>query len=190
MLLELYKKLILLGIVIGPIFWLVFTDDGQRRSDSVFLWLKGENSIEFNLKELDAALTETELKTVYPDITWQCETRETSFGDRLCLTLIGTFNGIPAKYLTLFFADQRISALKLIYHPGYHKQLQGQLLQQLGDAEDESRAAVTAPAPESIVRWRTNHGEVVVKRKLTEDEEAALFWLSPSRLMSYRQPDS
>ncbi len=190
MLLELYKKLILLGIVIGPIFWLVFTDDGQRRSDSVFLWLKGENSIEFNLKELDAALTESELKTVYPDITWQCETRETSFGDHLCLTRIGTFNGIPAKYLTLFFADQRISALKLIYHPGYHEQLQAQLLQQLGDAEDESRAAVTSPAPGSIVRWRTNHGEVVVKRKLAEDEEAALFWLSPSRLMSYRQPDS
>ncbi len=34
---KLYKRLLLIVIVVGPMWWLIFTEDGQRRSDMFML---------------------------------------------------------------------------------------------------------------------------------------------------------
>ena len=179
----LYKKLLILTLVFGPIVWLMFTDDGQRRTDTMVLWLFGEHEINMDLAALDAHFTEEELKTVYPDLDWQCREHQSSYGNHLCVSRIGIFNGIPSKYITIFFTGRHISAMKLRYRAGNHDQFLVQLRRQLGRPDDEARASVTAPDPEEVLQWRTPYGLVVAKRLLDSDEEPALFWLS------YAQPE-
>jgi len=178
---RIHKTIFALAAVIGPLYWLTMTSDGQRRVDSTLLSLTGKPAIDFNLKAVDGRLTETELKKVFPDQEWLCTDQPSAFGQRLCASQIGTFNGLPARYLTLFFADGQASGLKLAYRGIYHDQLIQQLIQQLGQPQMD--APGTAPA-EAVLRWRTDHGMVILKQQLLEDEEAALLWVAGMKLPS------
>lgn len=179
---ELYKKLLILAVVFCPIVWLMFTEDGQRRTDTVVLWLFGEDEIKMELRALDTRFTEEELRKVYPDLPWQCQERSTPYGDYLCVSRIGVFNGIPSRYITFFFDAGQLSAVKLHYRENNHNQLLSQLHRQLGQADDEVRASVTAPDPDEILQWHTSYGTVVMKRQLQENEEPSLFWITTNRL--------
>lgn len=172
-----HKTVFALAAVIGPLYWLTATDDGQRRVDSVLLTLAGKPAVDFNLAALDGRLTEAELKQVFPDQDWQCQDQASAFGQRLCAAEIGSFNGLPARYLSVFFAGGHASALKLGYRNVYHDQLLTQLLQQLGQP---GSAGQDAPPAEAVLRWDTGHGSVVLKRQLLEGDEAALLWLAGS----------
>lgn len=178
----LYKKLLILAVVFGPIVWLMFTDDGQRRTDTVVLWLFGEKEIKMDLQVLDSQFSEDELKEVYPELNWQCQAYQSTYGDRLCVSRIGVFNGIPSRYISFFFQAGQVSAVKLNYRTDNHAQLQIQLRQQMGQPDLEARTAVTAPDPDEVLQWRTPYGMVIMKRNLLGDEEAALFWLSTTHL--------
>lgn len=179
----LYKKLLLLAMVFGPITWLMFTDDGQRRTDTVVLWLFGEKEIKMDLAVLDSHFTEADLKQVYPDLNWQCQTRQTPYGDQLCASRVGILNGIPSRYISFIFQDGQLSAVKLNYRNNNHEQLQVQLRQQLGSPDLEPRTTVaTSPDAEEILQWRTAYGVVVMKRVLLSDEEPSLFWLASNHL--------
>lgn len=178
----LYKKLLILAVVFGPIVWLMFTEDGQRRTDTAVLWLFGEAEIKMELSALDTQFTEDELREVYPDLKWQCQERATPYGDYLCVSRIGVFNGIPSKYITFFFDAGQLSALKLHYRNSNHTQLLSLLHQQLGQADNETRTSVTAPDPDEVLQWRTAYGLVVMKRQLKEDEEPSLFWIASNHL--------
>ena len=70
----LYKKLLMLAIVIGPIFWLVFTDDGQRRTDLVMLHVFGDGG-ELNLaiEKLNSGMTEYQFRELFPDLALGCD---------------------------------------------------------------------------------------------------------------------
>lgn len=178
----LYKKLLILAVVFGPITWLMFTDDGQRRTDTVVLWLFGENEIQMDLEVLDSRFTEDNLKQVYPDLSWQCQLRETPYGDQICASRIGVFNGIPSRYISFFFRETQLSAVKLNYRQSNHAQFQIQLRQQLGLPDLEARTTVGAPDQQEIIQWRTPYGMVVMKRELVGDEEPSLFWLASAHL--------
>jgi hypothetical protein len=173
----LYKRLIAFLVVIGPIYWLVFTEDGQRRTDSVVLYLWGEDEINFNLEALDEHFTENELHQVYPDIAWQCQENKTIFGNRLCTSKIGIYNGIPAHYITVFFHDQRINGVKIAYRRIYHEQVTQQLLLQMGDPAQESGTSSTGSDNETVLRWDTSRGNVILKKVLRDEDDASLFWL-------------
>jgi hypothetical protein len=178
----LYKRLLAFLIVIGPIYWLIFTEDGQRRTDSVVLFLWGEDEIKFNLDALDDRFTEAELLKVFPDIDWQCKDGATNFGNRMCAAKIGIYNGIPAHYILVYFHDQWITGVKIAYRRIYHDQLIQQLLQQLGEPVRENNDDVTQPVEEIILRWDTSRGNVFLKQVLNEKEEPALLWFPyPSR---------
>ncbi len=173
MLNPIYKRLLLVVIVVGPIYWLVFTEDGQRRSDAVLLWLLGKDEIRINLKALSPALKKSDLEKVYANIEWRCPARNSAFGNSLCAANIGLYNDIPAKYITLFFADDRLNAMKLEYLRHYHKQILKQLYLQLGKPEP-----TPADKPDSpIYHWLTDNGMVIGKKKLKESDEPALLWL-------------
>jgi len=178
----LYKKLLLLALVFGPIVWLMFTDDGQRRTDTMVLWLFGEKEIKMDLQLLDQRFSEAELKQVYPDLEWQCQNRATAYGDRVCVSRIGVFNGIPARYITFFFQQEGLTALKLHYRRPNHTQLQDLLRRQLGQPELEPRASPSAPTADETLRWRTPYGMLIMKRELLNADEPALFWLAASTL--------
>jgi hypothetical protein len=175
-----YKKLLMLCVVFGPILWLMFTEDGQRRTDTMVLWLFGEKEIQMDLEALSDQFTEQEIAQVYAALDWHCQDLEGIYGNRHCVARVGIFNGIPARYLTTFYRDGRLRALKLHYRSNNHGQLQSQLRYQLG-APDTSPQALKASG--QVLRWRTHHGLVLMKRELLGEDEPALFWLS-SALMS------
>ncbi len=173
----LYKRLIAFLIVIGPIYWLIFTEDGQRRTDSVVLFLWGEDEIKFNLEALDDRFTETELLEVFPDIDWQCQDGESNFGNRACAARIGVYNTIPAHYLAVFFHDRYINGVKIVYRRSYHNQLIQQLLQQMGEPVKENTDTPDPGDNATILRWDTTRGNVILKQELNEQEDPVLFWL-------------
>lgn len=173
----LYKRLLAFLIVIGPIYWLIFTEDGQRRTDSVVLFLWGEDEIKFNLEALDDRFTESELREVFPDIDWKCQDVDNDFGNRLCAAKIGIYNGIPAHYLALFFHDQWVNGVKVGYRRNYHDQVIQQLLQQLGEPVRETPENPPSDDTETILRWDTGRGNVILKQALKETEEPVLLWL-------------
>ena len=174
----LYKRLLAILIVAGPFSWLVFTEDGQRRTDSVLLRLAGEKEISLNLKALDNRFSEDELKKAFPDIDWQCRDQASNFGNRLCASSIGVYNGIPSRLIAVYLQDRRISGLKLVYRPNYHEQLLQQLLQQLGQPQRENKLGDGAPQPDTILRWQTGEGTVILKQRLAQQDEPALIWLT------------
>jgi hypothetical protein len=174
-----YKRFLIFFIVIGPIFWLVLTEDGQRRTDIVLLTLWGEDEIALNLKALDNQVTEEDLKKVFPDLTWTCNDEPNEFGNRICATSIGIFNDIPARYITIFFRDRWINGVKIGYRRNYHELLKQQLRHQLGAPTNDGRFPATDGA-EPVLHWITESGNVILKETLNEGEEAALLWLSSS----------
>ena len=176
----LYKRLLAFLIVIGPIYWLIFTEDGQRRTDSVVLYLWGEDEIKLNLEALDDRFTEADLKTVFPDIEWKCQDQNTNFGDRLCAAQIGIYNGIPARAIAVFFKGQWVNGLRVNYRRIYHDQLIQQLWQQLGSPIEENATGKEKPGNDTILRWDTGKGNVIVKQTLGESDESALLWLPRS----------
>jgi hypothetical protein len=171
-----YKNLLILCVVFGPVFWLMFTEDGQRRTDTMVLWLFGEEEISMDLEALSNQYTEQEMAQVYAALNWHCRDLEGIYGDRHCVARIGIFNLIPARYLTAFYRDDGLTAMKLHYRANNHGQLQSQLRYQLGDPDKSAQAA--AGDQGQVLQWRTHHGMVLLKKELVGEEEPALFWLS------------
>jgi hypothetical protein len=180
----LYKRLLAFVAVIGPIFWLVFTEDGQRRTDTVVLTLWGEEEIKLNLQALDNQITEDEFKKIFPDIPWQCKDEASSFGNRLCASRIGVFNGIPSHYITVFFQNNWVNGAKIRYRRKYHNQLKQQLWQQMGNPAPDHAIPQSQESEDPILHWSTNNGHIILKDKLRKNEEASLMWLPFSMLPS------
>ncbi len=177
-----YKRLLLVTIVVGPIWWLVFTEDGQRRSDMFLLRVFGDAPFYLNLKVLDGRFNEAELHQLYPEFSWQCKDEATDFGDRYCISRIGSFNDLPADSAALFFRDSGITAVKVNYRHNYHAQLGKDLRYQLGYPLPEAASARDMPDANKVVHWRTEGGHVITKKILDKGEESALLWLSPAQM--------
>ena len=182
-----YKRLLLVAIVVGPMWWLVFTEDGQRRSDMVLLKLFGDEPLYLNLKVLDDRFTEQEIRQLYPDIPWQCEQKASAFGVRTCYGKIGSFNKIPADHAKLFFGDSTLTAVKVVYSRNYHGILGKDLNHQLGKPLP-TFASDDIPPDDTVVRWRADGGFVVAKKKLNKGEEPALLWLSSTQTARGSRP--
>lgn len=169
----LYKKLLLLVMVIGPIYWLMFTDDGRRRTDLVILTLLGHPSVELRLDILAPAATEQEFREFLPDVEWQCRNTRSPFGERSCLSTIASFNDAPARNLVLYFEENAFQAMKVVYRSGYHDWLVALLRDMLGDP---------ATSAGGVLQWDTGKGLVLMQEQLSgQGEEPALMWLSIER---------
>ena len=113
----LYKNLLLLAMVLGPLYWLILTEDGQIRTDVVLLTLFGKPELNLTIERLNSDLTEAQLRALFPDLTLDCEAAETPFGDRACRVEIGIFNSVPARAFTLFLEDDQVRAARVDYRP-------------------------------------------------------------------------
>ena len=165
----LYKKLLLFVIVAGPIFWLMFTEDGRRRTDLVALSLAGDPSVELRLDILASVATEEKFHEFLPDVTWQCQNTHSPFGERSCVSPIASFNDAPAHYLVLYFQNNALQAMKVVYRRSYHDWLVALVDEMLG-----------TPAPAGdVLQWDTGKGLVLMQKQLAEqDGEPTLMWLS------------
>lgn len=168
-----HKRFFLVLIVVAPIYWLVFTEDGRRRSDTVILWLFGGDPIHINFQEISKQYSKQEWMKVFQDVDWQCSEQASGFGESLCYSEISSYNGIPANYISVFFKDSHVNAVKLVYRNQYHQQLGQDLLQQLGTPIDRKHESA-----DNMLQWTTEHGSVMIKTEITPDEEASLIWIS------------
>ena len=175
---NIHKTLFFLILVFVPPYWLIFTDEGTRLSDTALLWLLGEDEIKFNVRELSPKFTREDIQTVFSENEWRCGTQTTTFGDNLCATQIGTFNGFPSRVLTLYFNGDRINAFKLIYRELYHQQMIGHFIGQLGQPSNVEAAVTEGPDAENVLRWDLEHGVLLMKKELGKQDEPSVLWLA------------
>lgn len=167
---SLYKRLMAVIIVIGPIYWLMLTEDGRRRTDLVVLYLAGEPTVELRLDTLAPAASEERFREFVPDVEWQCENTRTPLGERTCMSPIGSFNGTPAHYMVLYYEENALQAMKVAYRDDYHDWLTAQLGRMLGQP---------ASGENGVLQWSTGNGLVLMQEELPPDsEKPTLMWLS------------
>lgn len=185
----LYKKLLILTIVIGPIFWLVFTEDGQRRTDLVMLYLFGKAELNLAIEKLHSNMTEAELRELFPDLELKCDDGANPFGDRLCTAEVGSFSAIPARAFTLFLQGDHLRAAKLNYRRAYHETLRQQLTRRVGNPL--SRSPQVPRVVEGPLTWEVRDGLLLLPPKEPDAEaDAALMWLSQAALQHRLEADS
>jgi hypothetical protein len=169
----LYKNLLILAIVLGPIVWLVLTEDGQRRTDLVLLALLGKPEIKLAVEHLTADVTEADLRRLYPDLPLSCSEGPNPYGDRLCGAKLGAFNQIPSHDVAFYLAGQRLRALKVNYRPHYHDSLKAQLAERL------AKEGILAEVRGGALAWQVDGGVLLMPVEAPQDDrEAALMWLS------------
>ncbi len=186
---RLYKTLIALVAVLGPIYWLMFTQDGQRRTDMVLMSLLGRPAFNAALESFTDQLTEPRLRESFPALELGCSDDATPFGDRLCAAPIGSFNQYPARAVTLYFSAGQLSAVKVIYQPAYHDRIRAWVERRVGRPSPVSSARERSPSePAPTVRaevatFPTSGGMLLLKDgELGKADEPALLWLSKGAL--------
>lgn len=177
---NIHKTLLILLLVFIPPFWLLFTDEGSRVSDTALLWLLGEDEIKISLTDLDSGYSSDDIRTIYPENEWQCGSHASDFGDALCAARIGTFNGFPARAVTFYFQGDRLSAMKLQYRELYHKQVMGHVIEKLGQPSNVAEALTDGPDAADILEWPLRSSMLVMKKSLQGGDEAALLWFAGS----------
>jgi hypothetical protein len=175
---NLHKTLLILILVFIPPYWLLFTDEGSRVSDTALLWLLGEPDIKVSITDLDSGFTQHDIKTVYSENEWICGEKPTPFGDAVCATEIGTFNGFPSRLLTFFFQRGQVSAMKLIYRDQYHEQVMGFYIGELGQPTNVAAALADGPQAASVLEWDLGKGVMLMKKTLEKLDEPSLLWLA------------
>lgn len=175
----LHKKLFLLVIVFGPFTWLVFTDDGQRRTDLVIAaLLQDGDPMNVAFAKLKSGASLEDFKGNFPDLEPQCGPRPSPFGDHLCRSPIRSVNGTPAKMVTLYFEGTRFTALEILYSPHHHAYLHNMLLAELG----QSTRDVHDGANTAVLRWTTPHGAVLLPEQVQDEPSSLVYWISSEKL--------
>ncbi|MCB1773030.1 MAG: hypothetical protein KDI88_05400 [Gammaproteobacteria bacterium] len=172
------KSFLIFLLVMTPPFWLLFTDEGSRVSDTALLWLLGRDEIKLDFAELDGGFSRADIETVYADTAWKCGAKTTTFGDELCAAGIGTFNGFPAQLLTFYFQRGQVSAVKLIYRGMYHEQILGHYIGQLGQPDNVAAAVAEGPKADEVLQWDLGRGMLLLQKAITTSAEPSLLWLA------------
>jgi hypothetical protein len=168
-----YKLLLALAVVIGPFYWLMFTDDGRRRSDLFILHLLGKPSFNIGYDRLSGAVTHADMEEQFPRVEFQCREWQSALGDTVCAADIASFNGLPARRALLHYGAGRLTALRLDYRPQYHALLSASLHNGLGEPAQEAGG--------STLRWQADGGSVLMPATQPQrDADAALMWLAPA----------
>jgi hypothetical protein len=169
----LYKRLLALAIVIGPMWWLLFTEDGRRRTDLAVLFLRGDAAVALDLALLGPQADEPQLRRFLPQLGWHCADGPGEFGDRRCHADIGSFNQTPAHRLTVYFRDGHLNALQVRYRQPYHNWLRSLNRRLLGSP---------AGGDPGVLQWHTPRGVVLMPANpSTDGAPPSLLWLSTAQ---------
>lgn len=165
-----YIRMLILSLVLGPLAWVMFTDDGQRYSDIFMLELGDSESINLNFANLSSRVDEATLQQQFPQVAFKCVDQVSAFGHRQCSSALASINGAPAQYIKVFFVQDHLSAVKVGYQPSYHQYVYNAILTSFGEGE--------AGPEQGMRRWNTGSGMLYAPpQELTLDKEAALLWL-------------
>ena len=179
---KLHTTLLALLLVFLPPYFLVFTDEGNRVTDNAVLWLFGQEDLNLNLKEADTGFTEAHIRQAFSSLEWECGAVQSSFGPYACNAVIGSFNDLPARHVTMFFANDHLKAIQVSYREQYHNALLQHLVDTLGRPENAAPALNATPDADQVLQWNTGKGLVVLKKTIRESEQPALLWLGSAQL--------
>lgn len=180
---RLYKTLLALAAVLGPIVWLMFTEDGQRRTDLVLMSILGRPAFDAALETFTDRLTEERLREHFPAVELACTDGESPLGDRICGARIGSFNQYPARELSLFFDGGRLSAVKVLYPRAYHARIRGWVERRVARLTDLSEGPPAPLVNGGVAAWPVTDGALILKDgELGPSDEPALLWLSGAAL--------
>lgn len=187
-----YKSLLMVALVLGPFYWLAFTEDGQRRTDLALMFLLGKPELNAAMELFTSALTETRFRETFPKLEFQCAEGANPFGDRLCAAEIGAFNAMPAASVTLFMVGEQLRAVKVSYRRAYHPLIREWVEARIDDLPEASPAvsppAVSPVIQDGVAAWDVPDGVLVLRDGPLENrEDPALFWLSGA-VMAGRRP--
>ncbi|TVQ90194.1 MAG: hypothetical protein EA400_06435 [Chromatiaceae bacterium] len=168
-----YKLLLALTAVIGPFIWLVFTEDGQRRTDLVLLHLFGRPSFNLAHERLGPGITEDLLRTQFPRVAFDCVAARSAFGDRVCAASIGAFSGIPARTAQIYYAGDALRAVRIDYRARYHDLLRRTLIA----AHGQPRPTTAGDGEAAVLDWSLPGGLLLLPRTLSGPQDAALMWI-------------
>lgn len=166
-----YKLALSLTLVLAPFSWLMFTEDGKRRSDLFVLALTGAKPFNIAYDKLTPTVTEAVLREQFPQVEFECAAVVSSLGDRLCAARIASFNGLPARTARMYSHGGFLRVLELGYRVPYHGMLARSLHSGLGEPREES----TGVAPVWV--WSLPGGEIMLPvEPPRRDADAALIW--------------
>lgn len=173
-----YKTLLAIAAVAGPIYWLLATPDGQRRTDMALMALLGRPAFDAALDRFSPRLDEPRLRERFPDLDLRCGDTPTPFGDRLCTAVLGSFNQYPAQGLTLYFRDGSLAAVKVLYQSAYHQAIRAWAERRPGRLY-QGGAPVGPRLDQGVATWPVAEGLLVMKDGvLGPSEEPALLWVA------------
>ncbi|OOZ45064.1 hypothetical protein [Solemya velum gill symbiont] len=167
------RTLFLIVIVITPLYWLIMTEHGRLSYDQMLLSLFGKDTISLKIENLGADITEEMFLEQFPDVDIVCEDRSTEFGDRLCQASLGAFNELPSQHMSLFFSNNSLQALKVVYQLAYHD-LAVEKMEIQVKAEGQP-----LDFSSEMIQWRTPAGVVLLNRIVPKrHEDAAIMWIA------------
>lgn len=167
-----YKLILALVVVIAPFSWLMFTDDGQRRSDLFILHVFGGPGFNIGYDRLTPEVTQADIEEQFPKVDFVCADQPSRFGNRVCGAEIASFNGMPARQARFYYGDGRLNAMRLDYRKRYHETLVTGLTNGLGEP--------LRPASDALLLWQLDGGDIMLTAQEPQNEaDAALLWLAP-----------
>lgn len=172
-----YRTFLLLAIVIGPFYWLTFTEDGRWRTDLALMGFLGRPDFNAALEVFDGTLTESKLRAGFSKLDWRCADGPNPFGDRLCVAVIGSFNQIPARSVSVFLQGGSLRAVKVVYQPAYHAQIR-RWIERHASAVEQG-ALPPATADQGVIVQPVVGGVLLLPESAPhKGDEPALIWLA------------
>lgn len=173
---QIFVRLILLGLLFGPLTWVLVSDEGQRVSDVFLLSLSGAPKVDMDVTQLNASVTEAQFKSRLPKVSFTCADKQTDFGERLCYSPVASFDGAPSEYLSAFFRGDHLMAVKVAYQRSYFGYLNQRLKDELGAPQRGGAAGL--PDSSGANQWQAGRGWLVLPPVEAKAAETALFWLA------------
>jgi hypothetical protein len=174
-----YKLFLAVCVVAGPFIWLVLTEDGKRRSDLFLLHLLGHQPFNLAVEKLRPELDQDLLLGQFERVAFDCGSGAYSLGEWRCAARIGSFNGIPARRVELYWEDAGVdgeqgsglSAMRLDYRGRWHALLIAELKTRYGRPRHDSVDGRT------VLAWRFDAGVLLLPQTLSDDEAPTLMWV-------------
>lgn len=164
-----YIRILIITLVLGPLTWLMFTDEGQRVGDIFMLELGDSEPLNLNFAQLSSRVDEATLMEQFPQIKLACVDQKIAFGMRQCSSPISAINGTPAQYVTFYFIQNQLIEVNVGYQPSYHQYLYNGLLASFGEGEVGPEAGLR--------RWNTGKGLLYAPpQTLTVGKKTVLIW--------------
>jgi hypothetical protein len=171
---KLALKLLLIFVLLLPLAWVLFDDQGKRWLDVTLLGLRGNPSLNLDFAALNGNEQISDIRRIYPKLELECA-KGSETNTEHCFGHIAAFNRLPARFITFFFgSDGRLQMIKLNYRTAYHEDMAKQLTAVYGEPRGQGE-----DLDQRVLSWRTGPGQVVVKVLVAESGDNQLFWLSP-----------